>query len=86
MAALHEKSFSHHFELDLNLPFRCWDRFGLPTPTLLIILRTLIMMMFLNISLLYIFSFSWNLRTNSFFWGRVYIDMIYYDLLYYDMI
>ena len=44
------------------------------------------MMMFPNISLLYIFSFSWNVRTNSFFWGRVYIDMIYYDLLYYDMI
>ena len=29
-----KKSFSHHFELDLNLPFQCWDHFGLPTPTL----------------------------------------------------
>ena len=43
---------------------------------ILITLRTLIMMIFLNMSLLYIFLFSWNLRTNSFFWGRVYIDMM----------
>ena len=43
---------------------------------ILITLRTLIMMIFLNMSLLYIFLFTWNLRTNSFFWGRVYIDMM----------
>ena len=38
-----------------------------------------------NMSLFYIFLFSWNLRTNSFFWGRVYIDM-YDDMIYYAMI
>ena len=48
---------------------------------ILIILGTLIVMIILNISLLYIFLlFSWNLRTNSFFWRRVYIDM-YDDMI-----
>ena len=28
------------------------------------------------IFVVHIFPFSWNLKTNSFFWGRVYIDMI----------
>ena len=58
---------------------------------IIITLRTLLVMIILNISLLYIFLlFSWNLRTNSFFWGRVYIDMyddmICCDMIYYAMI
>ena len=43
------------------------------------------MMILLNMSLLYIFLFSWNLSTNSFFWGRVYIDK-YDDMICCDMI